>query len=105
MHSLAAAEKNCGCKGTDTKRQLELIDDEDPWRCRMDDDRSWLKNPIFPRPPAVPRFSRAELRLVEDERLAPSKRAEPRRVRSKQIVSEVARAVADSEVPQSRRMA
>jgi len=34
----------------------------------MDDDRSWLKNPILPRPPAVPRFSAAELSLVEDER-------------------------------------
>lgn len=34
----------------------------------MDDDSSWLKNPILPRPPAVPRFSAAELRLVEDER-------------------------------------
>lgn len=34
----------------------------------MDDDRSWLKNPILPRPPALPRFSPAELSLVEEER-------------------------------------
>lgn len=34
----------------------------------MNDDRSWLKNPILPRPPAVPRFSAAELSLVEEER-------------------------------------
>ena len=34
----------------------------------MDDDRSWLKNPTLPRPPAVPRFSAAELSLVEEER-------------------------------------
>ncbi|HYQ04844.1 MAG TPA: hypothetical protein VER96_39485 [Polyangiaceae bacterium] len=33
----------------------------------MDDDRSWLKNPTLPRPPAVPRFSAAELSLLEDE--------------------------------------
>lgn len=34
----------------------------------MDDDHSWLKNPILPRPPALPRFSAAELRLVDEER-------------------------------------
>jgi len=34
----------------------------------MDDDRSWLKNPTLPRPPAVPRFSAAELSLVDEER-------------------------------------
>lgn len=34
----------------------------------MDDDRSWLKNPILPRPPAVPRFSAAEMSLAEEER-------------------------------------
>jgi hypothetical protein len=33
----------------------------------MDDDRSWLKNPILPRPPAVPRFSAAELRSLEED--------------------------------------
>jgi hypothetical protein len=34
----------------------------------MDDDRSWLKNPTLPRPPAVPHFSAAELSLVDEER-------------------------------------
>ena len=34
----------------------------------MDDDRSWLKNPVLPRPPAVPHFSAAELGLEEEER-------------------------------------
>jgi len=63
----------------------------------MDDDRNWLKNPILPRPPAVPRFSAAELRLVEDDRpgsvvdLAPRK-ARAARTQNRRRVSGVSRA-------------
>ena len=53
----------------------------------MDDDRSWLKNPILPRPPAVPRFSAAELRLVEDERPLSVVRASARKERASRIQS------------------
>jgi len=38
----------------------------------MDKDRDWLKNPILPRPPAVPHFTPAELRLLDDEAERPS---------------------------------
>ncbi|MEI9936532.1 MAG: hypothetical protein WDO69_04835 [Pseudomonadota bacterium] len=53
----------------------------------MDDDRSWLKNPILPRPPAVPRFSAAELSLVEDERPASVARVAGRKQRASRIQS------------------
>ena len=49
-----------------------------------DHDRNWLKNPILPPPPALPRFSAAELRLVNDER--PSvRRAAPRKSRALKV--------------------
>ena len=60
-------QTNLSGKLADTELQLEAPDAEDHRRCPMDEDRSWLKNPSLPRPPAVPHFSRAELRLVEDE--------------------------------------
>ncbi len=79
----------------------------------MDDDRSWLKNPTLPRPPAVPRFSAAELRLVEDER--PSKvvrvaagKGHASRIQSRRRVSGASRArslARDSEAALSRRIA
>jgi len=79
----------------------------------MEDDRSWLKNPILPRPPAVPRFSAAELRLVEDERspsvvrvAAGKERAT--RIQSRRRASGTSRArslTGQSEAAQSRRIA
>lgn len=78
----------------------------------MDDDRSWLKNPTLPRPPAVPRFSAAELSLVEDERPSivrakvPKERAS--RIQSRRRVSGPTRVRAftpDSERIPSRRIA
>jgi len=78
----------------------------------MDDDRSWLKNPTLPRPPAVPRFSAAELSLVEDERpsvvRAKSRKDRATRMQSRRRLSGVrsARSFAqDSDVPQARRIA
>ncbi|MEI9951749.1 MAG: hypothetical protein WDO74_22915 [Pseudomonadota bacterium] len=82
----------------------------------MDDDRSWLKNPILPRPPAVPRFSAAELRLVEDERLEDERPASVVRVAAgKERASRVRRRVSgasrarslasESQAVQSRRIA
>ena len=78
----------------------------------MDDDRSWLKNPTLPRPPAVPRFSAAELSLVEDEGPALA-RAVPRnerasRIQSRRRVSGTSRArsfARESEAAQARRIA
>jgi hypothetical protein len=62
----------------------------------MEDDRSWLKNPTLPRPPAVPRFSAAELRLVEDERpsvvRATVRKERASRIQSRRRVSAVSRA-------------
>ena len=59
----------------------------------MDDDRSWLKNPTLPRPPAVPRFSAAELSLVEDERpsvvRATARKDRATRIQSRRRVSGV----------------
>lgn len=81
----------------------------------MNDDRSWLKDPILPRPPAVPRFSAAELRLVEDERPSSVMRVASRKPRaSKAEAPPLARTSAtravrakagQSEAPQSRRIA
>ena len=83
----------------------------------MDEDRNWLKNPILPRPPAVPRFSAAELRLVEGERPSSVMRVATRRKRNAPLESRVSpreqRAplhsteveVASEEAPQSRRIA
>ena len=84
----------------------------------MDEDRDWLKNPILPRPPAVPRFTPAELRLLDDERERPSgvMRVAARRERSAPLESELsarrsrrqqqgAPAELESEAPQSRRIA
>ena len=51
----------------------------------MDDDRNWLKNPILPRPPAVPRFSAAELRLVDEDRPSSVMRVAPKKERSMRI--------------------
>jgi len=79
----------------------------------MDDDRSWLKNPILPRPPAVPRFSAAELRLVEDEQppsLVPvaARKERASRIQGRRRVSGASRArslARESEAAQSRRIA
>ena len=79
----------------------------------MDDDRSWLKNPTLPRPPAVPRFSAAELRLVEDERPATAVRVAAQkerasRIQSRRRVSRMSRArslTQVSEAEPSRRLA
>ncbi|HET7542679.1 MAG TPA: hypothetical protein VFK05_22565 [Polyangiaceae bacterium] len=78
----------------------------------MDDDRSWLKNPTLPRPPAVPSFSAAELSLVEDERpsvvRATARKDRATRIQSRRRVSGVRHARSftdDSELPQTRRIA
>ena len=79
----------------------------------MDDDRSWLKNPILPRPPAVPRFSAAELSLVEDERPSSAERGGVRkargsRIQSRRRVSGTSRArslAAEGEATPARRIA
>ena len=79
----------------------------------MEDDRSWLKNPTLPRPPAVPRFSAAELRLVEDEQPSsagriPARKERASRIQSRRRVSGVSRAASlptASEAAQSRRIA
>ena len=73
----------------------------------MDDDRSWLKNPTLPRPPAVPRFSAAELSLVEDERPLSIERVAVRKARASRIqsrrrVSGASRAGAGSEAAQAQ---
>lgn len=79
----------------------------------MDDDRSWLKDPIFPRPPAVPRFSRAELRLV-DERPSSTMRVALRKAPATETRGRVMRvsgttvttnSSSESEIPRSRRLA
>jgi len=78
----------------------------------MDDDRSWLKNPTLPRPPAVPRFSAAELSLVEDERpsivRASVRKARASRIQSRRRISGTSRArsfTRESEAAPSRRIA
>jgi len=78
----------------------------------MDDDRNWLKNTILPRPPAVPRFSAAELRLVEDERLPlPSvvravRKERSSRIQSRRRLSGASRASSLASIAaQSRRIA
>ncbi|HEY0468152.1 MAG TPA: hypothetical protein VGC79_28330 [Polyangiaceae bacterium] len=77
----------------------------------MDDDRSWLKNPTLPRPPAVPRFSAAELSLVEDERPSVVRVAAGKtrasRIQSRRRVSGTSRArlTGESEAAQVRRIA
>jgi len=78
----------------------------------MDDDRNWLKNPILPRPPAVPRFSAAELRLVEDQPLPlPSvvravRKERSSRIQSRRRLSSASRASSlPSITAQSRRIA
>jgi hypothetical protein len=79
----------------------------------MDEDRDWLKNPILPRPPAVPRFSLAELRLVEDERPSAVVRVATRRERGAPLESHISSrrrqqsgpAELESEAPKSRRFA
>ncbi|MES1177688.1 MAG: hypothetical protein ABUL62_25410 [Myxococcales bacterium] len=84
----------------------------------MEEDRDWLKNPILPRPPAVPRFTAAELRLLDDERERPSgvMRVAARRDRTAPLESQLSSrrsrrqppsgaAELDSEAPQSRRIA
>jgi len=79
----------------------------------MDDDRSWLKNPVLPRPPAVPNFSAAELSLVEDERppsvvLVTARKDRASRIQSRRRVSGTSRArslAKASDRAQSRRSA
>ena len=106
-------QTNLGGKVADTELQLEPPDAEDHWRCLMDDDRSWLKNPILPRPPAVPYFSNAELGLVEDERPSSVMRVAPRKdrptqIKSRRLARESGRILArsaQSGIPLSRRIA
>jgi len=80
----------------------------------MDDDRSWLKNPTLPRPPALPRFSAAELSLVEDERPSSSeesvavRKARASRIQRLRRLSGTSRArnhPGESEAAQARRIA
>jgi hypothetical protein len=78
----------------------------------MDDDRSWLKNPTLPRPPAVPHFSAAELSLVEDERPSivrvAARKERASRIQSRRRVSGTSKArsfARESEAPQARRIA
>ena len=78
----------------------------------MDDDRSWLKNPTLPRPPAVPRFSAAELSLVEDDRPSivkvAARKERASRIQSRRRVSGTTRArslARISEAAQPRRIA
>jgi hypothetical protein len=78
----------------------------------MDDDRSWLKNPTLPRPPAVPRFSAAELSLVEDEgpsiARVPAGKERASRIQSRRRVSGTSKArslARESETAQARRIA
>ncbi|HKO53743.1 MAG TPA: hypothetical protein VJV79_38805 [Polyangiaceae bacterium] len=78
----------------------------------MDDDRSWLKNPTLPRPPAVPRFSAAELSLVEDERpsvvRAAASKERATRIQSRRRISGTSRArslAKESEAALPRRIA
>jgi len=78
----------------------------------MDDDRSWLKNPTLPRPPAVPRFSAAELSLVEEERpsvvRANASKERASRIQSRRRSSGTSRArslTRESEAVPSRRIA
>ncbi len=80
----------------------------------MDDDRSWLKNPILPRPAALPRFSAAELRSIDGERPSSVMRVASRKDRSSQLESrgshtrdfvETERPEAESEAAQARRIA
>jgi len=78
----------------------------------MDDDRSWLKNPTLPRPPAVPRFSAAELSLVDEERpsiaRATSRKERASRIQSRRRNSGTSRNrsfTRDSEAVPSRRIA
>ena len=83
----------------------------------MDDDHSWLKNPILPRPPALPRFSAAELRLVDEGRPSSVVRVAPRTERGTRTVRRAHAPISgttrtldteharESEAPQSRRIA
>jgi hypothetical protein len=73
----------------------------------MSDDSNWLKNPILPRPPAVPYFEPDELDGVPDSDrrfIARTYARESRRQRS-QRVSGVACSAPDSSVPALRRTA
>jgi len=76
----------------------------------MDDDRSWLVNPILPRPPALPRFSAAELRLLDEERGSPARVSAPRKAHPRRDprisgTSAVRAVDLESEAPASRRIA
>jgi len=113
-----ACYTNSECKVTDTCLQSVLGDLYEAGGVLMDEDRDWLKNPILPRPPAVPRFTAAELRLLDEESERPSgvirvaARAEPkalpesnlfsRRSRRQRLRKAVPR---ESTAPQSRRIA
>jgi hypothetical protein len=80
----------------------------------MDEDRDWLKNPILPRPPAVPRFTAAELRLLDEEderpsgvmRVAPQREGMPSPERYPASRRRQRRRIElENEAPQSRRIA
>ena len=99
-------------KVADTERQSGFNDDADARWYPMEDDRSWLKNPTLPRPPAVPRFSAAELSLVEDERPSivrvAARKERATRIQSRRRVSGTSRARTsngESDTAQSRRTA
>jgi hypothetical protein len=103
---------------TDTHLQSDPGDSHEAGGVLMDEDRDWLKNPILPRPPAVPRFTAAELRLLDDERERQSgiTRVAARRDRTAPLESQLSSrgsrrqqqsgpAELASEAPQSRRIA
>ena len=73
----------------------------------MSDDNAWLKNPILPRPAAVPYFEPEELEGVPDSDrrlLARSYARDKRRERSLRV-SRVSHMVLDSGAPSLRRIA
>ncbi|HEY1536288.1 MAG TPA: hypothetical protein VGF76_19850 [Polyangiaceae bacterium] len=73
----------------------------------MSDDSNWLKNPILPRPPAVPYFEPDELAGVPDSDrrfIARTYAREDRQRRSRRI-SGVAASALDSSAPALRRIA
>jgi hypothetical protein len=73
----------------------------------MSDDTNWLKNPILPRPPAVPYFKPDELAGVSDSdrRFIARTYAREDRQRRSGRVSGVAHSAPDSSAPALRRIA
>ena len=73
----------------------------------MSDDSNWLKNPILPRPPAVPYFKPDELAGVpdSDRRFIARTYAREDRQRRSRRVSGVTHSALDSSAPVLRRIA